>query len=81
MTKLADARTLELEDEMWKSIEEILPSLKSLKLATTALCTETHESRSMVLPVAKSLLEKHLEPVEGESKPVVDFKRTVAGSL
>ena len=78
VTKLADARTLELADEMWKSIEEILPSLKSLKCATAALCTV---SLSMVLPVAKSLLEKHLEPMEGESKLVVDFKRTVAGSL
>lgn len=56
-------------------------SLKSLKCGTTALCSETHVGLSMVLPVIKSLLEKHLEPMEGESKQVADFKRTVADSL
>uniref|UniRef100_H3B362 HAT C-terminal dimerisation domain-containing protein n=1 Tax=Latimeria chalumnae TaxID=7897 RepID=H3B362_LATCH len=66
--KLAEARTLELTDDNWQIIEELLPVLCSLKCATTALCGESEVSISMVYPVTATLLSKHLKPVPEESK-------------
>lgn len=79
-TKLADARTLELTDENWQTLEDILPALHSLKCATTAMCSESHVCISLVHPVTTSLL-KHLKPNDGESAKVTEFKTTVAESL
>uniref|UniRef100_A0A671L3S2 BED-type domain-containing protein n=1 Tax=Sinocyclocheilus anshuiensis TaxID=1608454 RepID=A0A671L3S2_9TELE len=81
VTKLSDARTLELSDENWMTIETMLPILESLKSATTALCSETYVSVSMVLPVTMSLLNRHLCPEAGDSNKVAEFKGTVAASL
>uniref|UniRef100_H3A6Y0 HAT C-terminal dimerisation domain-containing protein n=1 Tax=Latimeria chalumnae TaxID=7897 RepID=H3A6Y0_LATCH len=70
-TKLAGARTLELTDDSWQIIEELLPVLRSLKCATTALCDESEVSLSMVYPVTATLLSKHLKPVPEEFKTAV----------
>lgn len=51
VTKLSDARTLELSDENWMTIERMLPVLDSLKSATSELCSEENVSVSMVFPV------------------------------
>lgn len=48
VTKLADARTLDLKDEHWETVEELTLVLKSLKCATTTMCSETHVSSTMV---------------------------------
>ena len=43
VTKLTDARMLELSDESWQTIEAMLPVLESLKSVTaTALCGEAY---------------------------------------
>ena len=80
-TKLSEARALELADDNWQTIEDILPTLHSLKCATTVMCSETHVCLSMVHPVTRSLLSKHLLPTERESTKVSEFKKTVADSL
>ncbi len=80
-TKLSDARTLELTDDSWGVIEELLPVLRSLKCATTALCGESGVSISMVYPVTATLLSKHLKVIPGESPKVSQFKQTVSTSL
>ena len=80
-TKLSEARALELADDNWQTIEDILPTLHSLKCATTVMCSETHMCLSMVHPVTRSLLSKHLLPIERESAKVSEFKKTVADSL
>jgi hypothetical protein len=80
-TKLTDARTLELADASWHVMEELLPVLKSLKCATTALCGETELSISMVHPITATLLSRYLRPTEGESPKVREFKGKVAESL
>lgn len=46
-TKVSDAWTLELTDDSWGVMEELLPVLHSLKCATTALCRESGVSISM----------------------------------
>lgn len=80
-TKLSDARTLELTDDSWSVMEELIPVLHSLKCATTALCGESGVSISMVYPVTATLISKHLKETEGESPKVTQFKRTVSASL
>lgn len=48
VTKLTDARTLELTDKYWHTIDSMLSVLDSLKTATTALSGETYMSVSLV---------------------------------
>lgn len=66
-TKVTDARALELTDDNWQTIEDILPVLHSLKCATTALCSESHVCMCVGYPVIFSLLSRHLKPEYGES--------------
>uniref|UniRef100_A0AAV2KTN5 Uncharacterized protein n=1 Tax=Knipowitschia caucasica TaxID=637954 RepID=A0AAV2KTN5_KNICA len=80
-TKLLDARTLELTDNSWSVMEELMNVLHSLKHATTALCGESAVSISMVYPVTATLISKHLKENEGESPKVSQFKRSVSASL
>ncbi|CAM4480393.1 unnamed protein product [Leuciscus chuanchicus] len=80
-TKLADAKTLELIDDHWQTIEEILPVLHSVKIASEALGGENYVSVSMVYPLVQSLLSRHLQMSGGESQKVNEFKNTVAASL
>ncbi|XP_055035972.2 E3 SUMO-protein ligase ZBED1-like [Misgurnus anguillicaudatus] len=80
-TKLADAKTLELIDDHWQTIEEILPVLQTLKIATEALGGENYVSVSMVYPLVHSLLSRHLQVSGEESQKVNEFKNTVAASL
>ena len=56
VTKLQDARTLELKDEYWQIIEEVLPVLKKLKTVTTVMSTESG--------VDFKHLPHHLQPPE-----------------
>ncbi len=81
VTKLADARTLDLKVEHWETVEELTPVLKSLKCATTTMCSETHVSSSMVYPITHSLITRHLNTQRSESPRVSEFKNAVAESL
>lgn len=81
VTKLSDARTLDLTDDSWSVIEELLPVLRSLKCATTALCGESGVSSSMIYPVTATLLSKHLRVAPGESAKVSQYKEAVSVSL
>lgn len=81
VTKLTEARTLELTDEHWQTMEHMLPVLHTLKCATTALCSESYVCISMVYPVTSTLLDKHLKTEDGELAKVAEFKTTVAESL
>ncbi|KAK5910468.1 hypothetical protein CesoFtcFv8_004300 [Champsocephalus esox] len=81
VTTLSDARTLDLADDSWIVMEEMLPVLRSLKCATTALCGESGVSSSMIYPVTATLLTKHLPVAPGESEKVAEYKQTVSVSL
>ncbi|GAA6082515.1 zinc finger BED domain-containing protein 1-like, partial [Tachysurus ichikawai] len=74
VTKLADAKTLELIDDHWQTIEEMLPVLQSLKTASEALGGENYVSVSMVYPLVQSLLCRHLQICHGESQKVTEFR-------
>jgi len=58
VTKLSDARTLELADANWHVMEELLPVLHSLKIATTKVSGEKEVSISVVYPITATLLSR-----------------------
>ena len=51
-------------------MEELIPVLKSLKMAKTVLCGESDVSFSLVYPVTTTLLSKHLLQSAGEPHKV-----------
>ncbi|KAK0134198.1 Zinc finger BED domain-containing protein 1 [Merluccius polli] len=81
VTKLSEARTLEMTDDNWQTIETMLPVLESLKTATTTLRSEEYISLSMVFPITMRLLDRYLVISADDSTVVSDFKKTVATSL
>ncbi|KAM3875305.1 E3 SUMO-protein ligase ZBED1-like [Diretmus argenteus] len=81
VTKLQDARTLELQDDYWQIMTEILPVLATLKCVTTVMSLENDVSISNTYPITFSLLEKHLLRAEDDSRRVTEFKAKVRESL
>ena len=81
VTKLSDARVLDLSSEHWKLMEEMLPVLKTLKTATTAMSTESDVSVSNTYPISFSFIQAHLTPLPEEEKKVTEFKAKVSASL
>lgn len=81
VTKLQEARTLEIRDEHWQIMEEILPVLEKLKCATTVMSTEKEVSVSNIYPITFSLINKHLISAEDDSPRVKEFKAKVRQSL
>ncbi|QQP39600.1 zinc finger BED domain-containing protein 1 [Caligus rogercresseyi] len=81
VTKLAEARALDLSSEHWDLMEEILPVLKTLKIATTAMSSESNVSVSNSYPITFSFLQIHLIPQAGEGRRVTEFKEKVSTSL
>lgn len=81
VTKLTDARTLELRDEYWQLMEDVGPVLETLKCATTVMSTETEVSISDTYPITFSLINVHLKTDEGDTSKVGEFKSRVRTSL
>ena len=87
VTKLAEARVLELSDEYWRVMKDMLPVLTKLKCATTVMSSENNVSISNTYPITFSLLEKHLVPevrrpgAPREPNRVLEFKEKVRTSL
>lgn len=81
VTKLTDARTLELRDEYWQLMEDVAPVLETLKCATTVMSTETEVSISDTYPITFSLINVHLKTDKGDTSKVGEFKSRVRTSL
>lgn len=78
VTKLTDARTLELRDDYWQLMEDMAPVLGALKCATTVMSTESEVSNiSNTYPITFSLINDHLNVVNGDSHKVAEFKSKV----
>jgi hypothetical protein len=59
VTQLRIAKKLELSEEDWGLIQQLVPLLRPLHLATEVFCN-TKNPVSVVRPVIISLIEKHL---------------------
>lgn len=81
MTKLQDARILELKDEYWQLMEDTQPVLSALKCATTVMSAEKDVSISNTYPVTFGLINIHLMRSEGDGPRLIEFKTKVRSSL
>lgn len=81
VTKLSDARTLELKDEDWSMIEDLRVCLRPLKDATEALSVDKDVSISVICPVITALVTKHLIVNADDSRIIKAFKSTVVSDL
>ncbi len=81
VTKLQDARTLEMRDKYWQIMVEISPALETLKCATTIMSTEKNVSISNIYPITFSLLNTHLMRAKEDGHRVTEFKAEVRQSL
>lgn len=81
VTKFSDARTLDLTSEQWTLIENILPTLKKLKIANSLFCGEKYVSLSGVLPVLYTLIENHLEIKTDDTPAVKGFKKDLKSNI
>lgn len=81
LTKLSDARVLDLKEETWRIIEDMLKCLESLNLSTEVLSGDKNVSVSFVLPVVYSLINKHLKVEQDESDIAKQFKTMVSEDL
>lgn len=70
VTKLQDAKTLEMWDKYWQIMAEIVPVQETLKCANTVMSAEKNVSISNIYPIAFSLLNTHLMRAEEDSHRV-----------
>ncbi|XP_067266309.1 E3 SUMO-protein ligase ZBED1-like [Chanodichthys erythropterus] len=77
VTKLQDARILELKDEYWQLMEDTQPVLLALKCATTVMSAEKDVSISNTYPVTFGLINIHLMRSEGDGPRLIEFKTKI----
>lgn len=68
---------LDLKDEYWQLIKDILPVLEPLKVATAFLSTETTPPASSVYPMLWGLLNVHLMEKDDECQATRDIKEAL----
>jgi hypothetical protein len=80
-TKIQDARSLNLTEEQMKVIEGLVPVLKPLYMATTAMCSEEYPTVGGVYPILFSLINHHLNPNAIDIPEVSKFKADVRADI
>lgn len=81
VVKPADAKTLELKDENWQLMSDLLPVLKPLKIATCVLSAEKEPTSSKVYPMLSGLVDDHLGVSDDDASTVSTFKAAVVDSI
>lgn len=74
LVKLADAKTLDMTDEHWSLMEELLPILQPLQVATALFSAADTPSASTVFPTVVKLLGKELAATDDDSPSTRSFK-------
>lgn len=81
VTKLQDARVLELKEEHWQPTENTQPVLAALKCATTIMSAEKDVFICNTYLVTSSLINTHLMCSDGGKPKVIKFQEKVWFSL
>lgn len=81
ITKLSDARVLDLKDQWWAVMQDILQCLETLKISTEMLSTDSCVSVSLVVPIVFSLINNHLKIDDEDSEVTKQFKMFVSQDL
>ncbi len=70
----SDARLLDLTENQWRVMEEMVPVLKPLYMATRIMCSEEYPTISGLYPILFSLKNHHFVRNDTESVTVANFK-------
>lgn len=81
IVKISDAKTLDMRDEYWRLMEEMLPVLQPLQIVTALLSAEKTPSASLVYPMMFKLTTSDLAGKEDDSATVRDLKRDLRKAL
>jgi len=74
VVKLSDAKTLDMRDEHWQLIEDLLPVLRPLEIATSLFSAEETPSAAAVYPTVWKLVTHDMAVTEDDSSGVISFK-------
>jgi len=81
VAKLSDAKTLDLTDEQWSLMEDMLPALQPLRFLT-ALFSQAHEpSASIVYLSLWKLVFEDMAAKPDDLTILASFKATIVSSL
>jgi len=72
--KQPDTKTLDMWDEYWSLVSDLLPVLQPLQIITELLCAEKSTPASVVYPLMYKLLNVDMVESDGDSATVRDFK-------
>ena len=81
VVKPSDAKTLELKDDQWQLMTDLLPVLHPLQVATSVMSTESSPSSAMLYPMLWGLINNHLQANADDSSATAAFKRSVADAV
>jgi len=81
VVKPADAKTLELKEDHWQLMSDLLPVLQPLQIATSVLSAEKEPTAPKVYPVLWGLVDDHLAVNANDSSTVSAFKDAVSQSI
>ena len=77
VTDTFTAQKLEMTESQWARVESLVKHLKPLHIATTVFCGESHSPISMVRPLLKKVLDKHLKLQDDDDEVLTNFKQTL----
>ena len=80
MTK-DDQKCLDLKEEQWELLSQLMTVLKPLQMATTVISLEQNTSCSIVYPIIHGLLSNHLAIEENDIAAIKSFKLNVKSQL
>jgi len=81
VTKLSDAKTLDLKDEQWELMTELLPILQKLQMCTALFSAEKSPSAATVYPTLWKLITTTLTASNDDSSVTASFKEAVVVGL
>jgi len=81
ITKLSNAKTLDMKEEHWELMSELLPLLKKLQMCTALFSVEKAPSATTVYPMLWKLVNTTLSVGEDDPTAVVTFKVAVSSGL
>jgi hypothetical protein len=81
ITKLNIALKLEMSEHDCLNMDDIIKVLKSLQLVTTALCSETDVTISLVLPIVHGIIINNLKNNDSDTAETNNFKRILKTSI
>ena len=74
-------RYLDLKDNQWELLSQLVTVLKPLQIATTVLSADSNVSCSVIYPIINGLLTHHLAVSNNDISAVKRFKQIVAEEL